>query len=231
MKKILAMVLMMAVLVCPAFASGEASAEEAPAAQDAAAVPHYALQVVQEATCTENGVSAYVDSETGEVLFTFETPATGHEPGSAAPTCTDAVVCAKCGEVLEPATGHNYTYQYDAVRNEDGSFASFGTWKCDKCGDVVEATEGNAVYYYAEEAAGEAAPGEEPADAASAADAAPVAEPSGEASEAAGEAAPVSNPNYDPAAHNWASIEIILALVIVAVGAILMLSFGKKKNG
>ena len=221
MKKILAIVLMAAVLVCPVFASGEASqapaaaapTTAAPAAAEAAAqAPHYVLEVVKPASCTENGVSAYVDSSTGETLFTFETAATGHVPSADAPTCTDPVVCLQCGEILAPAIGHSYTYQYDAVQNEDGSFASYGTWKCDNCGDVVAATEGNAVYYYGVQAA-------EPA--------------SGEASEAAAaeEEAPASNPDYDPFAHNWASIEIILALVVVVVGAILMLSFGKKKIG
>lgn len=218
MKKILAIVLMMAVLVCPVLASGEAPAAAAtPAvAAGSAQAPHYVLQVIQEATCTENGVSAYVDSSTGEVLFTFEVAATGHVPGANAPTCTDPVVCTVCGETLEPATGHSYTYQFDAVQNEDGSFASFGTWKCDNCGDTVDATEGNAVYYYG----------------AAAAPAGPSEEASGEAASAEAEAAPeVSNPNYDPEAHSWASIEIVLALVIVVVGAVLMLSFGKKKIG
>ena len=215
MKKLLAIVLMMAVLVCPVLASGEAPAAPAPAAA-AAQAPHYVLQVIQEPTCTENGVSAYVDESTGEVLFTFDTAATGHVPSALVPTCTDPVVCIVCGETLAPATGHAYSYQFDAVQNEDGSFASFGTWKCDNCGDVVDATEGNAVYYYGAEA--------EPAG--------PSEEASGEtASEEAGEpAAEVANPNYDPEAHSWASIEIILALVIVVVGAVLMLSFGKKKN-
>lgn len=246
MKKILAIVLMTAVLVCPAFASGEAAAKTAEA-------PHYALEVIQEPTCTEKGISAYVDSETGEVLFTFETatvahnyvdvvkeatcdedgsvakvcticgdvlseeiiPATGHVPSAAAPTCTDPVVCTVCGEVLEPAVGHVYEYQYDAVQNEDGTFASFGTWKCVNCGDVVAATEGNAVYYYGqkEEAAASAEASGEPAS-----EEAPAAE------------AAAGNPNYDPDAHNWASIEIIMALIIVVVGAVLMLSFGKKKK-
>ena len=246
MKKILAIVLMMAVLVCPVLASGEASDQssqeaaasaeapaEAPAAETAQA-PHYVLQVVQEATCTEKGVSAYVDEDSGEVLFTFDTAATGHSPSANAPTCEDAVVCTKCGEVLEPALGHAYTYQYDAVRNADGSFASFGTWKCDNCGAIVNATEGNAVYYYgaaepvvepAAEASGEEASAAESADAASAEPAAASGEEA--AVEKSGE---VGNPNYDPAAHNWASIELILALVIVVVGAVLMLSFGKKKG-
>ena len=220
MKKLLAIVLMMAVLVCPAFASGEASAQPAansavaaePAAapaQETAQAPHYVLQVVEPATCTENGVNAYVDSSTGEVLFTYEVAATGHVPSADAPTCTDPVVCLQCGEILQPAIGHSYTYQYDAVQNEDGSFASFGTWKCDNCGDVVDATEGNAVYYYG-------------------AAAAPAAEGTGEPASAE---APAAAETPDPHTGAWATIEIIAVIVIVVVGAVLMLSFGKKKNG
>jgi hypothetical protein len=233
MKKILAMILMTAVLVCPVLASGEAAAAPAAApavAADTAQAPHYVLQVIEPATCTENGVSAYADESTGEVLFTFDTAATGHVPSADHATCEDPVVCLNCGEVLEPATGHSYSYQFDAVRNEDGSFADFGTWKCDKCGDVVAATEGNAVYYYGQE---EPAPAPEASgEPAASAEPAASGEPAAEGSEEAGAAAPApANPNYDPAGHNWASIEIILALVIVVVGAILMLSFGKKKNG
>lgn len=231
MKKILAIVLMTAVLVCPAFASGEPQAQ--PAAEPAVAAateqaPHYVLQVIEPATCTENGISAYVDANSGETLFTFETAATGHTPSADHATCTDAVVCTVCGEELEPATGHNYTYQFDADRNADGTFNSFGTWKCDNCGDVVAATEGNAIYYYG---AAEAAPA--PAGDASAEPAGEAsAEPSAEAAPAEEAAVPeISNPNYDPNGHNWASIEITLALIIVVVGAILMLSFGKKKVG
>ncbi len=213
MKKLLAIVLMLAVLVCPAFASGEASAQPAasavaaePAAAETAQAPHYVLEVVEPATCTEKGISAYVDGSTGEVLFTFETAATGHVPSADAPTCTDPVVCAQCGEILEPAIGHSYTYQFDAVQNEDGSFASFGTWKCDNCGDVVAATEGNAVYYYG---------AAEPA----------AAETTGEPASAEAPVAPA-----DPKTGTWATVEIIAVIVIVVVGAVLMLSFGKKKT-
>lgn len=241
MKKILAIVLMTAVLVCPVFASGEPAAADTAVAAESAA-PHYTLQVIQEATCTEKGVSAYVDSSTGDVLFTFETEAEGHNPGAAAANCDTAVVCTKCGEVIEPATGHDYTYQYDAVQNADGTFASFGTWKCDKCGDVVDATEGNAVYYYGVEETAPAAPAAsgEPAATTASGEMGASGEPAatGDASaETSGEAAAeettteVSNPDYDPFAHDWASICIVMALVIVVCGAVLMLSFGKKKVG
>ncbi len=217
MKKILAIVLMTAVLVCPAFASGEpaASAESAPAAPAAAAQTTsqaecnhtFTVEITTASTCTEKGLLTYSCPQCG-LTYTVETVPTGHKPNAAAATCDQAVVCTVCGEVLAPATGHSYSYQYDAVQNEDGTFADNGTWKCDVCGNVVAATEGNAVYYTQQETA--------PA--------------SGEASAgASAEAAPeVANPDYDPAAHNWGSIELVMAIVIIAVGAVLMLSFGKK---
>ncbi len=241
MKKTLAIVLMLVLtvaLACPVFAS----AEPAPAA--AAAAPAAEAQtdtvVIKEPTCTTAGYAAVYNVETNEILSTVLLPATGEHNYVAEvqeATCTEDGVttytCTMCGdtytEVTAPASGHNYTYQYDATRNADGSFATFGTWKCENCGDVVEATEGNAVYYYGLQ--------EEAAAPAPAASGEPSAAPSGEASAASGETAPaeepapeVSNPNYDPAAHNWASIEIVMTIVIVVVGAVLMLSFGKKKN-
>ena len=249
MKKILAFILMAAILAVPAMASGEpaASSEPAPAAeapaaavQDTAAnrvtvevtveatcvdkglltytypdgqtmevetVPtgqHDYVATVTEATCTEDGVTTYTCSVCGDT-YTEVIPAAGHTPSAPAATCTEAVICTVCGETLEPATGHAYTYQYDADQNEDGSFATFGTWACDNCGDILDATEGNAVYYYGQRDAG-------------ASDEAPPEEA----------AAPeVSNPDYDPDAHNWGTIEGVMAIVIIVVLAVLMLSFGK----
>ena len=209
MKKILAFILMAAILTVPALASGEpaTSAEPAAAVQESA-TNRVTVEVTAEATCTEKGLLTYTltDGSTLEV----ETAPTGHTASAPAPTCTEPVVCTVCGDILAPAAGHAYTYQYDAVQNEDGTFAEFGTWKCDNCGDILAATEGNAVYYYGQQ---------EEAGA------------SGEASaEEAVQAAVISNPNYDPDAHNWASIEIVMAIVIVAVLAVLMLSFGKKRE-
>ena len=215
MKKILAIVLMTMLLVCPVFASGDAAAQ-APAAAPVAAEPacnHTFVVESVEPTCTEKGLNAWTCSQCG-YGFTMEVPALGHAASASAATCTDDVVCLNCGEVLEAAYGHAYTYQMDAVKAEDGSFVSFGTWACDNCGDVIDATEGNAVYYYAET---------EPAGSSE--------EASAEASAEAEAAPAVANPNYDPAAYNWASICLTLAIVIVVVGAVLMLSFGKKKKG
>lgn len=225
MKKILAIVLMTALLVCPVFASGEATAETPAAAPAAEAAPvaaeaecnhAFTVEETAAATCTEKGLLTYECSKCG-LSYTVETLPTGHAPSAAAATCDQDVVCGLCGEVLEAAVGHAYTYQNDYVQAEDGTFASFGTWACDNCGDVVEATEGNAVYYAgleAEPAASGEASGEASADAS--AEAAPAAE--------------IANPNYDPAAYNWTSICLTIAIVIVVVGAVLMLSFGKKKK-
>ncbi len=254
MKKILAFIVMAAILVCPALASGEApaAAESADVAGIAAAAAataqenhNFVVEVTKAATCVDKGLLTYTCSDCG-LTYTVETlptgqhdyvaavteptctedgatvytcsvcgdtysepiPATGHVPSAEAPTCTEGVVCTVCGELLAAATGHDYAYQYDAVQNEDGTFASYGTWMCANCGDVLDATEGNAVYYYSEAVQGEA---------------------SAEASEEAEEAAALANPNYDPEAHNWAGIEITMLIVIVVVGAVLMLSFGKAK--
>lgn len=224
MKKILAIILMTAVLVCPAFASGEAApaagtqAAAAPAATSQAVSQaecnhEFEVEITEASTCTEKGLLTYSCPKCG-LTYTVETVPTGHTPSAAAPTCADAVVCTVCGAELAPATGHTYSYQYDAVKDETGAFTSFGTWKCDVCGDVVDATEGNAVYYSAQQEAAAA---------------------SGEASGASSEEAPaeeaveVANPDYDPAAHNWGTIELVMVIIILAVFVVLMLSFGKRK--
>jgi hypothetical protein len=249
MKKILAIVLMMAVLTCPAFASGEpaAQAETASAAAETvnqAECNHaFSVEVTKEATCTEKGLLTYTCSvcgltytvetlptgehdyvasvkeatcaEEGEITYTCsmcgdtysETiPTLDHTPSAAASSCTENVVCTVCGELLQVATGHAYTYQYDAEIAEDGSYVTYGTWACDNCGDVLEATEGNAVYYYGLlETAGGAS-----------------GEASGEASE---EVVELADPNNGV----WATVETIAVVVLIVECAVLMLSFGKKK--
>lgn len=145
MKKLLAFIVMAAILTCPVLASGEPA--EAPAAVAEDAVHHVTVEVTKEATCGENGLLTYFYD--GEAYMTVETVATGkHTPSADAATCTEPVICTVCGAVLEPVASHAYTYQYDAVQNADGTFSSFGTWKCDNCGATLPATEGNAVYYY-----------------------------------------------------------------------------------
>ncbi len=99
------------------------------------------------ATCTLDGDATYTCSRCGDT-YTEPMTATGHVPEDRPATCTHSRVCANCGQVLEPATGHDYVYQYDAERTEDGVFITYGTWLCENCGRVLNATEGNAVYYY-----------------------------------------------------------------------------------
>ncbi len=160
---------------------------------------HTYVESVKDATCTDAGVITYVCSVCGDT-YTEILDIVDHTPSADEPTCTEAVTCTVCGETLEKAVGHSYTYQYDAVIAEDGSYDSFGTWVCDVCGDVLDATEGNAVYYY----------GLLDGD---------------DASEAGAETE-IADPNTGL----WTMIEIIAAVVIVVEMAILMISFGKKKK-
>ncbi len=286
MKKILAFVLMAAILVCPVFASGEASAEAEAAETTTAATsttettsgptesattiaaaaaaaeeaeeeeeveeveeaPDHAHNFVivdtVEATCVEAGTVTMECSECG-LTYTYELPATGehtyvvstkeatcteeglitytcsvcgdtyseviptteHTPSAEEATCTEAVVCTVCGAELIPAVGHSYTYQYDAVIAEDGTYESYGTWVCDNCGDVLDATEGNAIYYYGL-LEGDDTASDEASD------------------EAEAETVEISDPNNSL----WYTIEIIMVIILVAELALIMLSFGKKKK-
>lgn len=166
---------------------------------------HNYVASVKEPTCTEDGATTYTCSMCGD-SYSEPIPATGHTPSAPAATCTESVVCTVCGEVLEPATGHAYSYQYDAEIAEDGSYVTYGTWACDNCGDVLEATEGNAVYYYG------------------------LLENAGASGEASGEASAEAAVEYaDPNNGVWATVEIIAVVVLIVECAVLMLSFGKKK--
>lgn len=98
-------------------------------------------------TCTEDGQIVYTCSVCGD-SYAQPAAAPGHVPDREAPDCENAVRCSVCGQTLIPAEGHDYEYQYDAVRDETGAFTDFGTWKCTKCGRTLAATEGNASFYY-----------------------------------------------------------------------------------
>lgn len=169
---------------------------------------HTYVASTKEATCTEEGLITYACSVCGDT-YSEILPTTEHTPSAEEATCTEAVVCTVCGAELIPAVGHSYTYQYDAVIAEDGTYESYGTWVCDNCGDVLDATEGNAIYYYGLLETDEAA-SDEAAD---------------EAAEA--ETVEISDPNNSL----WYTIEIIMVIILVAELAVIMLSFGKKKNG
>ena len=99
------------------------------------------------ATCTQAGEATYVCTRCGDT-YTEAAEASGHIPEDAPASCVHSQVCARCGEVLVPAAGHDYVYQYDAQQDQAGDFTAFGTWKCANCGKTLAATEGNALYYY-----------------------------------------------------------------------------------
>lgn len=99
------------------------------------------------ATCTVDGDATYTCTRCGDT-YTEHVTATGHVPEDRPSSCTHSRACVNCGQVLEPAFGHDYAYQYDAEQAEDGSFLTFGTWQCANCGRTLQATEANALYYY-----------------------------------------------------------------------------------
>lgn len=258
MKKVLAIVLMMAltaVLACSAFASGEPSAAPAAAAEESGT-----FQIVfKEATATENGWIFEIDSATGNVVNVIyveplsgaAAPATGFD-GWKAYLIAYAVAGAPNEEEGQTVAGlidaAATVEEVEAIPQLTVLFENVGVLKYDAwvaAGMPAAATDGMVSEADQQAASGEAsgeaaATSEEPAAAASeepaaAASGEPAAsgEASGEAAaaseEAPAEEAAVANPNYDPYAHSWASIEIVITIVIIVVGAILMLSFGKKK--
>ncbi len=191
MKKILAIVLMMAlvaVLACTAFASGEPSGAPATdAAADTEQVPVFEWRVIKEATATEDGVKGLYGTADGTLYITDVIPATGAEAAPAEAPASE-----------EPAPQQDASAEPTRQASEE---------------PAQQASEEPASAEPAQQDASAEPASEEPA-----------------AEEAPAEEAAIQNPNYDYAAHNWASIELVLAIVIIVVGAILMLSFGKKKD-
>lgn len=256
MKKVLAIVLMMAlmaVLACSAFASAEP-----PAAPAAAAEAGGTFQFVfKQATATENGWIFEIDEATGNVVnVVYVAPlggAAGQADGLAAwkayliayavagapneeegQTVAGLIDAAASVEEVEAISQLGILFENGIVLGYDAWIAA-GMPAAETAGMVSEAEQQGA--------SGEAAASEEPAAAASEEPAAAASEEpaaSGEpaSDEAASAEAPAAeeaaapaaaNPNYDPFAHSWASIEIVMVIVIIVVGAVLMLSFGKKK--
>ena len=288
MKKILAIVLTMALIAAlgvVAFASGD----PAPAASEEAAGT---VEVVfKEATATEYGWIFVFDAETRSIVDVKYIEPLGPEAAAAenlaswkayvmayalagAPNEEEGQTVA--GLIDEAATVEDV----NAIAQLTVLFESVGVLPYTEWVDAgMPAADTSAMGAASEEASGEADASAEPAGDASAepagdasaepagdASAEPAgdasAEPAGDASaEPAGDAsaepaaeqpapapaveepapaeeeAPaeggdqaVGNPNYDPEAHNWASIEIVMVIIILVVGAVLMLSFGKKKD-
>ena len=178
---------------------------------EAACYHDFKLEVTKPATCTEYGVETYTCSKCG-YSYTQETAPKGHNyiVVTQEATCDQPgmqkAICVDCGDTFAvegsftPAKGHTF----EEI--------------------VVEATETSDGYIHrhciiCDYEENEVIP-------------AIVADASGEASgEAAIEtAAAVSNPDYNPDAIDWSMICIIGAAACVVIGAILMLSFGKKKE-
>lgn len=191
-----------------------------------AAVGHNYVETVVEPTCEAAGYTAMTCTNCGDsyAVKGSEVPALGHNYVTVQETtCAhDGIAeCANCHEqVTIAATAHAFVYNNDAVTGADGSIVSYGTKTCSVCGAIEPAAASDYVAPVVETAS--AASGEASAE--------PSGEASGEAAAAEEAAATeVSNPDYDPYSYNWSSICWILVIAIVAIGAILMLSFGKKK--
>lgn len=169
------------------------------------------------AKCTNCGDSYAVKGS--EVAAFGHSFVTVQEATCAHEGLNECTVCHAQEAIASPE--HQYVYQNDAVTGQDGSIISYGTKVCSVCGGIVPASADD--YAAVAAPAAPAASGEPSGE--------PSAEPaSGEASAEPEAAAPeAANPDYDPNSYNWSSICWILVIVIVAVGAILMLSFGKKK--
>lgn len=194
------------------------------------ATGHHYVETVVAPTCTNAGYTQMTCVNCGDsyAVKGSETPALGHEFTETVVEATCAHdgsvtrTCSRCGLVeteVTPALEHSYVYQNDAVVGQDGSIVSYGTKVCSVCGAIANASAEDYAAANTSSASGE-----------------PSGEASSEASgEASGEAAAetateVVNPNYDPDSYNWTSICIVLTVVTVVIGAILMLSFGKKKE-
>lgn len=191
------------------------------------ATGHHYVETVVAPTCTNAGYTKMTCVNCGDsyAVKGSETPALGHEFTETVVEATCAHdgsvtrTCSRCGTVeteVIPALEHSYVYQNDAVVGQDGSIVSYGTKVCSVCGAVANASAEDYAAVSAPAASGE------PSGEAS-------GEPSGEAA-ATDAATEIANPDYDPNSYNWTSICLVLVVVIVVIGAILMLSFGKKKE-
>ena len=174
----------------------------------------------------EDGQIVYTCSVCGD-SYAQPAAAPGHVPDREAPDCENAVRCSVCGQTLIPAEGHDYEYQYDAVRDETGAFTDFGTWKCAKCGRTLAATEGNASFYYslAEDAdqapAATGAPEEDAPDVTPVPEATDAPAPDGEAEAPA------------PARSRtglWIGIAVAVLAVVAAEAVVLTRSLRKKSD-
>ncbi len=184
------------------------------------------------ATCTQDGEAAYTCARCGDT-YTEAVEATGHVPEDAPATCVHSQVCALCGQVLTPASGHDYVYQYDAERDDAGDFTAYGTWKCANCGKTLAATEGNALYYYSLPEADRAAMAEAPSPASDTDaedEAAPASDTDAEDEPAQAAAQQVDKPASDPKTGLWLAVSALALIAIVAEAVLLVRSLRKKKD-
>lgn len=90
-------------------------------------------------SCTKDGSTGkFTCSLCGHVTQEAQTiPATGHEPGAEA-TCTKDQTCTVCGEILSPATGHDYkAIKKVAPSCTDDGYTEF------ECANCKDSTRGN----------------------------------------------------------------------------------------
>ena len=84
-------------------------------------------------TCTGEGMTEYRCIRCGYHRLEGDAAA-GHVPGDPA-TCTRPQLCTKCGAVITPALGHNYTAE---VTEPTCMGMGYTTYTCDRCGDTYK---------------------------------------------------------------------------------------------
>lgn len=91
----------------------------------------------EPATCSTRGLRKEYCASCGEVLSEEATPKLKHTATDAA-DCTKDVICAHCGEVMEPAKGHSWgeSERTEATCLENGKESK----SCTVCGAVEEVT-------------------------------------------------------------------------------------------
>ncbi len=128
MKKLLAILLALAMLLCLAACgdeeetvetSGETTQTEA--SVDLSKIPEecvdgeahtFTEEVIANASCSESGGVLYICSKC-DVSYMEDVPAYGHDAYPA--TCEEPGICGTCGQEAEPALGHSF--EGDVCRN------------------------------------------------------------------------------------------------------------------
>ena len=113
-----------------------ASETEAPEIESREHV-HEIIVDEEPATCSARGLRKEYCADCGEVFSEEATPKLKHTATDAA-DCTKDVICAHCGEVMEPAKGHSWgeSERTEATCLENGKESK----SCTVCGAVEEVT-------------------------------------------------------------------------------------------